>query len=432
MAYAGTRKVAHCEIVARFAEGRRSLFWSDEYLTRKLAIYDDPNLILVLRVPDNLAELKEIMDLPVGAKIEDPDTAFKAYLVVESVVDPVICKLRLSPLTTATSILPDVKKDDFRRRSCFELINPVESVILSAVRLRTGAERALTSFSDSGAFLETSTIEHILRKFICNAHKPSGENSDLSWKHQIILGTLHSFVVLGNQSFLDLAIAAALRSTDGAEKSNYLDSRIIDGVDESGRTPLHYACSSRFSSAVASLVKAGANVDLRIEPYNMTPCHICAKNLDNRSLAAVLSINKRPNVVDSWGRTPMYLSITEGRTVGGQGGPDALDRCLAVLESYGGEMEGAIGFRHPISYLSSIWRHEELSAVLKHVNYRYPLILRDANDKKRIGMSVSAFYQYPVHSSLITLRKRIKSASEGQNVQQLWTEFAEPDNKLIK
>jgi hypothetical protein len=435
MAYSGTRKVRYCELVSRFVAGRRSLFWSgDQYLTRKLAIYDEPNLILILRAPESLAELREIMDLPVGATIEDQDTAFKSYLVVESVIDPKTCKLRLSPLTTATSILPGV--DDLRRRSCLELINPVESAILSAVKLRKGAERALTSFTDSGAFLETSSAEHVLQKFICDANQPIhyvGSPSDLSWKHQIILGTLHSFVVLGNHSFLDMAIAAALNNSKGGEQtdSNYLEPRIVDAVDSSGRTPLHYACSSRFSSAVVSLVKAGANVDFKTGPYKMTSCHVCALNLDDKSLAAILAVNRRPNVVDTWGRTPMYLAISEGSTVGGQRNPEALDRCLTLLGSYGGQIEGSLGFRHPVSYLASIWCHEELSVVLKHVNFRYPLILPYAEDKKRVGISVSALYQYPVHSCLVSLRKKIKTACEGVNVQQLWSDCAEADSTLI-
>jgi hypothetical protein len=94
---------------------------------RKLAIYDEPNLILILRAPENLAKIREILDLPVGSKVKDPDSAFKAYLIVESVVEPKTCKLRLSLVTTVTSVLVDVNKEDPGRRSCFELINLMPS-----------------------------------------------------------------------------------------------------------------------------------------------------------------------------------------------------------------------------------------------------------------------------------------------------------------
>ena len=439
MSYAGIRKVQYYEKVSRFVAGQKILFWSgDQYVERKLAIYDEPDLILILRPPTSLAEIRELLDLPIGAKIEDPDNAYKTIHVVESVVDPSTCKLRVSPLTTVTSVLLDVPAEDGRRRSCFELVTPAENILVSAVRLRSGADRILTSFTDSGAFLETSRAEHALKKSICKAHVSRhnlGSNSDLSWKHQIILGTLHSFVVIGNQSYLDSAIDAALfkqKETIPEEESNgYLDPRIIDEVDENGRTPLHYACWSRASNAIERLVRAGANVNLRTDPHNMTPSHVCAINLDDRGLSAILAVNRRPNVIDDLDRTPMYLAITEGRMVGGKPSPNMLDKCLAVLVSYGGEV-GSKQYRHPLSQLAAAWRLEELAVALPHLNFRYPLTTSDESDKSQIGISLSAMYHYPVHSALITLRKKIKAACNGEQVQQLWAECAEPENKLVR
>ncbi len=416
MAYSGTRKIDFVGSVYRFIPGRRNLFWSgDEYQERVLAIYSEPHLILILRPPENMSQVLEILDLPEGATVDNADDVRQSYLIVESVVDPKTCKLKLSPLTTVTSVLPDVSKDDCRRQSCFELLNPTESIALSAVRLRKGAERALTSFTDSGAYLETTSTEHVLQKSICDAHCPvqlQDVPHDLSWKHQIILGTLHSHVVLGSQLTLDMALLAA-KALSKAGDSDYLEPRVIDVVDESGRTPLHYACTSRFSSAVASLVKAGANVDIRVEPFNMTPCHLCALNLDSKSLQSILSVNRRPNVADSWGRTPMYLATMDGRSVGQSKNPSALESCLSILEAYGGQLDVPFGFQHPISALAATWSHEELAVVLRHVSYRYPLVLPNGEDKQRIGISLSALYQYPVHSCLIALRKNITAAAYG-------------------
>jgi hypothetical protein len=412
MSYSGTRKVRFCEHVSRFIPGQGTLFWSgDQYVHRKLAIYDEPNIILILRSPEGLPEMREILGLPVGANVEDPKSVARSYLVVESVIDPSASKLRLSPLTTVTAFLDGVKEGDLRRKSCFEIISPMESVILSAVRLRKGAERVLTSFADSGAFLETSSAEHALRQVICKANEPGGGLKDLSWKHQVILGTLHSFVVLGNHTDLDRSIAAAMKRVKSESLSDplYLDSRVIDELDESGRTALHYACSTRFASTIASLVKAGANVDIRIEPSKMTPCHICAMNLDDKSLSTILEKNRRPNVQDYLGRTPIFLAIVEGRTLNGQRNADLLGRCLAVLDTYGGELELSRGqHRHPVSYLSSVWYYEELSAVLKHVNYRYPILPSSGDGSSRIGISVDASFQYPVHSCLVAFREQVE------------------------
>jgi hypothetical protein len=436
MSYAGVRKVNKCLLMSKCVPGRKTLFWSaDQYAVRILAVYEEPSIILVLRAPTNVAELRELLDLPTGAKIEDPEKAMDSYVVVESVVDPTTCKLRVSPLTTVTSIRSDVKEDDWRRRSCFELITPTETVILSAVRLRSGAERALTSFNDSGAFLETSTAEHALKKAICDAHilrDGVGSNSDLSWKHQIILGTLHSFVVLGK--FLDKALAAAFHSQEASlpegEENKYLDPRIIDMLDEDGRSPLYYACWSRSGAAVESLVKAGANVDLRAGPGDMTLSHICAQNLDYRSLAAVLAVIRRPNVIDALNRTPMYLAILEGRMVGGNINPEALDRCLAVLKQYGGQI-GTKEYRHPASSLSSEWRAQDVVVLLNHVDYRYPLTISDASDKSQVGISLSASFHYPIHAALVSLRRKVKAACNGENVQQLFADCTAAESRLI-
>lgn len=416
MSLSGSRKIQFVAPVYQFVAGRRTLFWSgDQYLERKLVVFSEPHLIMVLRPPEDMAEVLQILDLPPGASPDNSADIFASYLVVESVVEPTTCKLRLSPLTTVTSVLRDVKIDDFRRRSCFELLTPMESIILSAVRLRKGAERALTSFTDSGAFLETSSVEHVLLKSVCDAHRPTGQlpdSSGLSWKHQVILGTLHSHVILGNQSTLVTALnEAKARSED--ETSEFVDTRIIDAIDESGRTPLHYACAARFSSAVAALVSAGANVDIRAEPYDMTPCHLSALHLDSKSLQTILSINKRPNVIDSWGRTPFFLAVTEGRSVGHSRDPTALENCIGILKAHGAQVEPPMGFPHPVNALASAWSHQELAVVLKHVNYRYPLALASVRDEQKTGISVSALYQYPVHASLIAIRRSIQNTVVG-------------------
>jgi hypothetical protein len=457
MAYSGTRRLKYFEPVYRFVEKPKTfLAWAsgEEYLSRQLAVYEEPNLILILRPPESIAELKEILDVDDEATTIDSSSSSSRHWIVESVVDSNTCKLRLSPLTTVTSILKGVQENEFRRRSCFELITPMQqesSLILSAIRIRSGGA-VKTSFIDSGAFMETSSAEHVLKKVICNSHQkessgtPAAINGhdDSSWKHQIILGTLHSYVILGNKTLLNEGIVRArklqqqeLRKVGepmNASNINYLDPRIVDALDESGKSPLHYACASRFTLAVLSLVAAGANVDLRVEPHNATPCHICARKLDDKSLTAILAMNRRPNLVDAFGRTPMYIAITEGNTVGGKADPEALNRCLAVLEAHGGDLGDLTNFRHPFSYLALLLSHEVLSVVLKHVSHRYPLALQSngLQDKTRIGGSASACYHYPIHSALIGFRQRIKTLCEEKDSQELWDFCALADSKLVK
>jgi len=414
MSYSGCRQIAYVGSVYRFIQGRRTLFWSgDQYLERIFVVYTEPHLILILRPLRDVNETHEILNLPPGSTTtkdneEDVNDVMKSYLIVESVIDPNTCKLKLSPLTTVTVSVPtDISIDDYRRRSCFELVTPTENIILSAVSLRKGAERALSSFNDAGAFLETTRIEHILQETICDAHRPEQGITDLSWKHQIILGTLHSYVVLGNQTALQAALANATSTSSSDPQSEYVDPRIIDAKDECGRTPLHYACSSRFTSAVSALVKAGANVDLRIEPDNMTACHLAALNLDSQSLKVILSVNRRPGVIDSWGRTPMYLAIMDGHSIGGTKDLEAWDRCISVLEEYGASIDPPMGLPHPVCSLARTWSHGELETLMRHVASTYPIATPDMNDRRRVGISISALFQYPIHSSLIALRRAL-------------------------
>ncbi|MGK3746329.1 MAG: hypothetical protein ACI90V_013191, partial [Bacillariaceae sp.] len=131
--FSGIRKISSAEPVYRYSEGRNGFLWNtDEYTPRKLAVYEHPNVILILREASCLAELRDLMELPHDAKFDE--SALSAHLFVESVIDPKTAKLRLSPLTTATSIIPEMTNECARRRSTFELINPAESISLSAVR----------------------------------------------------------------------------------------------------------------------------------------------------------------------------------------------------------------------------------------------------------------------------------------------------------
>jgi len=441
MSYSGVREICTAEPVYRYFEGRTGFLWNkDEYVRRKLAIYEEPNLILVLREASCLAELRDLTELPSDVVLEE--TALATHLFVESVIDPKTAKLRLSPLTTATSIIQSMSKDCPRLRSTFELINPAESITLSAVRQRKDGEKH--SYDDSRAFFETAEAEFVLTESICSAQAPDTVESDFSWRHQIILGTLHSYVILGNQNHLDMGIQQALRSKNGqshldiaiqqaSEKMNprFLNPRIIDAIDEGKKTALQYACESRFSSAVISLVKAGADVNTRLETRNMTLCHVSAKNLDFKSLAAILAVSRRPNEVDDLFRSPMYLAITEGRTVGGQLNPKALERCIATLANFGGQVGELMDNRHPVSYLAYMCQAEEMTIVLKYSQYKFPLHTTKAEER---GISVSALYQYPIHSALVSVKHRLQNLNLGgcADSQQLWKDFEGVDKEVNK
>ena len=66
------------------------------------------------------------------------------------------------------------------------------------------------------------------------------------------------------------------------------------------------------------------------------------------------------------------------------------------------------------------------------VSFRYPLPLDNVGDRARVGMSLSAFYQYPVHSCLVALRKMIKASCSGEDTGELGPEATNPQSKLVR
>lgn len=438
LSYSGVRKVRFCQPCYRlFENNSKQLFWSKAektYQPRYLVIYEEPCVILILRKPTGAAEVHELLGLPDIAELDDAESAVDNYWVAEGVIDPAMCKLRLSRLTTPPSHVP--AGSDERRRSCFELISPVESILLSVVRVRGDGKRKEQSYRDSGAFLETSAAEMALSKCLYGVHDQSQDigviGADIAWKHQIIIGTLHSLVVAADTKQLDAMIGSALKSipNDDGRDPNHLPSRLVDELDENGLTALYYACSRRMTGAVASLVAAGARVDFTFGSMDKSLAHICAKNLDDKSLSTILSSPGRrrlnPNAVDALGRTPMYIAATEGYTAGGETDPLALSRCIMALEAWGGQMivaDPANTLESPVSVLASMWRPEELSVVLDHTSYRYPLHNPDSLQKEAVDLSLGALSCYPLHCAMASLRGYVGSA--------LLEDTSAVDNRLV-
>ena len=423
----GERKVRFCELCSRVVKvGRTGLMWKDrlEFHTRKLTVYEKPNLILILRTPKDADEIRQHLDLPGGFEVD-----VKTYLVVETVIDPITCKLRLSPLTTPTSIENSTyASPDARLRGCFELLTPTETILLGSFVPPTQSSAAVQTSKGSGSqsgndsmvgFLETKSMEVAIGNTLFAAHSPSGDSLrfGVAWKHQLVLGSLSSFVVSGSQRQLEKALSSALQQQHAGVVSNkaskarttHVHSRVIDQLDESGRTALHYACERRSSAAVTMLIGAGADCTIAVEPGLIYPIHLSAMRLDEKSLSTILSASypnrPDPNAVDKHGQTAMYIAATKGLALSGETDETALSRCLSALDVWGGMMMSPVmssGLRHPISLLSAEWNIESLVPVLGHAPHRYPLPLATAR-----GRSVGALYQYPIHSAIVTLRKKI-------------------------
>lgn len=454
MSYSGIRKVRFCESVMRLFSSKKAFFWSsggvDEYMHRKLAIYEEPPVMLLLRRPTDVGEIRKILDLPSGMVLgnDASDNAINAFWVVESVVEPIACKLRLSPLTTVTSVETSSSDEgDIRRYSCFELVSPAETIILSARAADSGKHSRILLENDE-AWVETQFLEAAIGTALFQAHIMGEEGEllqrDKSWKHQIILGSLHSYVLSGNQALLEKSMSRALArlyppqlqsSFDGSPK--VLPSQVIDARDENGFTALHYACSRGLSAAVTSLVSAGANVMMKATALNMVPAHLSALRLDEVGLSTILSTSNParpdPNEIDALGRTPMYVAAVEGRCSDGSHSSVALGRCLSALEAWGGQIflgDNFLELQHPISVLASEWRSDSLLVLFQHTVFQYPL-LETEYGARFAGISLSAMFHYPVHFALIALRKEIAMVMNGVKPFLLGGDELQPECRLI-
>lgn len=406
-----------------------STWSSDVYEKRILAIYNNPDVILVMRLPNDVDEVRRLLPIK-GGRLELSEQELHKFLVVESVADPLACKIRLSQLTTPTSISEDLmknksqgrlntpsQKDVFRRRSCFDIITPTDVATISAAFLPADSFDDI-EYTSEKSLNDTHRCEDAVVAALVNAHPWGGQ----AWKHQVVLGTPHSYVILGNDKALKDSLEHALqlqKSRDDEAESNNKVLFTIDARDDVGKTALHYACSLRKHSAVQILVSAGADCSASQDVDGSNSLHICAKGLDEKALSIVLSATyptrPNPNALDRFGRSPMYLAATEGNCVDGKNNIVALDLCLSALEAWGGQLtpdsRKCKGLLHPVHCASAKWNFAKLSVVLSHCNYHYPLPSLVGSDPA----SLSAIFHYPIHAALISFRREILLVSTEQD-----------------
>jgi ankyrin repeat protein len=156
------------------------------------------------------------------------------------------------------------------------------------------AEKDGSESINVNSIVETTKYEDAVSSALLSAHSlPEGlEDSRASVTHQIVLGTLHSYVISGNAKLLQKALANALdqqKSNDvDTEEVVKLDSTVVDSRDTNWKTALHYACERKHAQMVSLLINAGSNFMIpTMDGY--TPLHICAQNLDDKCLSIILS-----------------------------------------------------------------------------------------------------------------------------------------------
>lgn len=397
--------------VSRYFEGR--FFWSShEYMPRTLALYENPDIILISRPPLNEAEVDEALK---AQTIDHSDS--NTYAFAESIIFANTCKLQLSRLTTPTSAFsPTVPIGDKNETlmhqsldqtsiSAFEIIAPSERIILSVLPHANES----VSKSRKEIYSITSRIEREIIYTLVNANvEVMGDIkvSDLSWVHSIVLGTLHSHVVSGNCDLLAESLVGK-----GSPSKPY---ESVNDRDRDGFTALHYACLHRSTKAVNILLEAGADPTLPTIKGWKTPVHLCAESLDSNTLSVLLSfdspIRADTNALDGNLLTPMNLVLMKGVDQNKNRNLSAITNCLKVLHEWDGQLVSSQDDEnetslHPVLELSCKWDYELLDISLEFSPYRFTL-------SKGPIKSIASVYQYPIHSCLVKAMDSVHDVKE--------------------
>jgi len=367
-----------------------------------MAIFSDPNLVLILRSPNNKDEVRNLLHLPTELleESENGNSLVDSFYIAEVILDLLSCKLLLSKLTTPTSGI----SDDVRGHIFFELVSPAGNIHI-----------ALEDFScpkDKETLVrDTKKWEEAICQALFAAHTDSNSQQSLTpgWKHHLVLGSLHSHVLLQNQVPLESIISST--------RNKYP----IDTLDFDGLTPLHCACYNRNFMAIATLISAGA--DCRMKTVNgdkQTPCHISAQLLDNKAISLMISNNGTrpdPNALDAFGRTPMYLAAVEGRNIHGSYDSILLKQCLSLFEEWGGQimirdddsLASLIMPIHPIYILARQRRFADIPIVLSFSSYRFDLedVGCESDD-----YSIASRHDYPIHACILSLRDSVRESGD--------------------
>ncbi len=80
------------------------------------------------------------------------------------------------------------------------------------------------------------------------------------------------------------------------------------GLDEYGRTPLHYAAADGLADEVSRLLSTGADTNAQ-DDDGWTPLHFAAQANSSAVTAALLSAGANTELKDSYGNTPLFNAV---------------------------------------------------------------------------------------------------------------------------
>jgi ankyrin repeat protein len=213
-------------------------------------------------------------------------------------------------------------------------------------------------FADSKEAKEVWVLNLFLAICARVAVETNGQGLVLGWRHQYMLGTMHSAVVGRDEAHVRELIALC----DAGEMEF---SACIDAVDEDGYTPLHYACIMRLHGIIRALHEAAADVTAP-DHRGLTPLHWAAMQLDDYTLSLLCSHVFDLDLCDKQQRTPLYMACVEGRDVSGRTDTVALKQCVACMLTHQPNVHfyDQHGY-NLVHYLAASWQYEALELLLQ-------------------------------------------------------------------
>jgi ankyrin repeat protein len=182
------------------------------------------------------------------------------------------------------------------------------------------------------------------------------EERVIGWRHQFMLGTLHSAVLSRDEC----KVRELLLFMEGGN-ANYMS---IDDLDGDGYTALHYACMFKAHGIIRALIQSGADSTV-VDRRGFSAIHWSSLMLDDYALSVLLNGIFCADLTDSMGCTPLFLACIEGRDANGKADPVALRGCVsALLGANSSPMERSDAGIPIIFYVTSAWQTEAASVFL--------------------------------------------------------------------
>lgn len=185
----------------------------------------------------------------------------------------------------------------------------------------------------------------------------------IGWRHQYMLGTIHSAVMSRDE----FKVREMLTDISSGILSSGSEVAVtgIDEVDADGFTALHLACILRMHGIIRALHDAGADVTAK-DRRGYTALHWAALHLDDQAVTILCSHIFCPDIEDGKGLTPLYLACVEGRDLAGKSDPVSLGRCLNTLLGLHSDpnIRDSAG-KSPLHYLAAGWQFEAMDLLLQ-------------------------------------------------------------------